>query len=265
MNMDYYTTLGVPRNASTEEIKSAYRKLAAKHHPDRGGDTASFQKIQEAYDTLGNPEKKQMYDNPQPQGFHGFPGGFSFHAQGFDVNDLFGSFFKQSNPFMHRTQVFRTALNINLEDAYNGKNQVLELRTPNGPKVINVEVPKGVDNGVQIRYDNVLDGATLVVEFRILDHLRFDRKGNDLYSNQKISVLDLIVGSTFKFQTISGKTVEVAVNPKTQPYMQLKIPGEGMPIHGAPGYGDQIIILKPYIPDNIDNTIVESILTTRKK
>lgn len=264
MNMDYYATLGVPKNASQEEIKSAYRKLAAKHHPDRGGNTASFQKIQEAYETLGNADKRQMYDNPQPQGFNGFPGGFSFHAQGFDVNDLFGSFFKQNNPFMQRTQIFRTAINITLEDAYNGKSHVLELRTPNGPKVINVDVPKGVDNGTQLRFDNILDGATLIVEFRILDHLRFDRKGDDLYSNQKISVLDLIVGGSFKFQTISGKIVEVDIRPKTQPYMQLKVQGEGMPHCGMAGFGDQIIILKPYIPDNIDNTIIESILNNRK-
>lgn len=265
--MDYYTTLGVSKNASPEEIKAAYRKLAAKHHPDRGGDTATFQKIQEAYDTLGTPDKKQNYDNPN-QGFNnfgGFPGGFSFHAEGFNVNDLFGQFFRQNNPFQQRTQIFRTAINVTLEDAYKGASHVLQLQTPTGPKVINIEIPRGVDNSTQLRFDNIIDGGTLLVEFRVLDHLRFDRKGNDLYSNHKISVLDLIVGGTFKFSTISGKTVEVDVKPKTQPYMQLRIPGEGMPVSGTPMFGDQIIILKPYIPDTIDEAVIDSILNSRRK
>ena len=74
MRRDYYSILGVPKGASEDEIKKAYRKLAMQHHPDRGGDQAQFQKIQEAYNTLGDSGKRQEYDHPQPQG-----GGFQFH------------------------------------------------------------------------------------------------------------------------------------------------------------------------------------------
>jgi len=102
-----------------------------------------------------------------------------------------------------------------------------------------------------------------MVEFKIHPHLRFDRKGNDLYCNHPISVLDLIVGTSFEFTTISGKTFEVRVPPKTQPYMQLKIAGQGMPINGAEVYGDQIILLKPFIPDIIDSRIIDSIMQTK--
>ena len=73
-----------------------------------------------------------------------------------------------------------------------------------------------------------------------------------------VSVLDLIVGNKIQFDTISGKTLDVTIRPKTQPYMQLRIPGEGMPSRNG-GYGDQILLLKPYIPDIIDNEIVEII------
>ena len=86
---NHYNTLGVDRNSSPDEIKKAYRKLASQHHPDKGGDTATFQNIQTAYDILSDPQKRQHYDNPQPQGFGGFsgsPGGFQFHTQGFDFN-----------------------------------------------------------------------------------------------------------------------------------------------------------------------------------
>jgi DnaJ-class molecular chaperone len=72
-------------------------------------------------------------------------------------------------------------------------------------------------------------------------------------------VLDLIVGNSFEFTTISGKTLEVTIKPKTQPFLQLKMAGQGMPILNTDEYGDQIILLKPYIPDNIDQSIIDSI------
>lgn len=273
--MDYYTTLGVDRNAGPDEIKKAYRKMAAQHHPDKGGDTAKFQEIQKAYETLSDPSKRQEYDNPNPfghpgqgfpGGFHfnfggGAPGGFHFHHQAFDMNDIFSQVFGQKAA--QRQQVFRTQMSITLEEAYNGGSQVLKVQTHSGAKVINIDIAKGVKDGDQFRYDNVLDGGTLIVEFRIQPHLKFERKGNDLYCNQQISVLDLIAGNKFEFKTISGKTFEVEVKPLTQPYMQLKIAGQGMPIVNTDTYGDQIILIKPFIPDKIDSSITESILRSR--
>jgi DnaJ-class molecular chaperone len=76
-------------------------------------------------------------------------------------------------------------------------------------------------------------------------------------------VLDLIVGTKINFQTISGKTFEVSVPPKTQPYIQLKIAGQGMPIPNSNLYGDQILLLKPFMPDTIANEITESILRSK--
>jgi DnaJ-class molecular chaperone len=76
-------------------------------------------------------------------------------------------------------------------------------------------------------------------------------------------VLDLIAGSSFQFTSISGKIVEVKIPPKTQPFMQMKLSGFGMPISNGKGYGDQYILLKPFIPDNIHQDIVDSILRNR--
>ena len=107
MRMDYYSILGVNKGASEEEIKKAYRKLAMKHHPDRGGDQTQFQRIQEAYETLGDAGRRQQYDNPQPQGFD--HGGFQFHfGQGSHFEDIFAQFgfgnpFQQQHPRIAQT------------------------------------------------------------------------------------------------------------------------------------------------------------------
>jgi len=264
--MDYYAVLGVNKNATPDEIKKAYRKLASQHHPDKGGDTNKFQEIQTAYDTLSDPQKRQMYDNPQPQGF---PGGMNveWNVQGMDMNDLFSQIFgQQGHPFAHRRpgkQTLRTHVSVRLSDAYTGIKQVLRINTDKDTKVIEINVPPGVKHGDQMRYDNVLENAILLVEFVIMPDLKYDRKQDDLYSNQSISVLDLIVGTTFDFITISGKVVKVNVKPNTQPFMQLRLPGQGMPIVNTNRYGDQLILIKPFVPDNINQEIIDAILRNR--
>lgn len=261
--MDHYQILGVAKTATPDEIKKAYRKLAGLHHPDRGGDTATFQKIQEAYDTLSDPQKRQQYDMPK-QRFHGFSGDPGFTFNGFDMGQIFEEMFRQHTRHQQRQTVFRTTLLVTLEQIYKGEEQLIRLQTPTGVEMIKVQIPKGVENGGQVRYEGVIPNGSLIVEFRTHPDLKFDRKGADLYCSHSISVLDLIVGSSFQFTTISGKTFEVQVPAKTQPWMQLKIAGQGMPIMNSNNvYGDQIILLKPYIPDNISSEITNSILLSR--
>lgn len=265
--MDHYTTLGVSREATPDEIKKAYRKLASQHHPDKGGDTVMFQKIEEAYRTLSDPNLKEQYDNPMSN-MGGFPGGFHFTSDQFNVHSIFEQMFGQNGfnrPNRPSKQVFRTVLFVTLEDVYYGKTKMLKIQTQNGTQVINIDVPRGIPDHGQIKYDNLIDNAILLVEFKISPHLRFERRGNDLLCNHQISVLDLIVGTTFEFTTLSGKTLEVNVVPKTQPYLQLKVPGHGMPIYGTNSYGDQIILLKPYMPSTIDQDITDSILRSKSK
>jgi curved DNA-binding protein len=265
--MDHYNTLGVAKTATPDEIKKAYRKLASQHHPDKGGDTAMFQKVEEAYRILSDPQKRQEYDNPMPQ-FNGGPGGFSFNANGFDFGDIIGQMFGQQrqHPHQPRQQVYRTSIDIDLTQAYYGGKHHIQLQTPTGNKMIEIDIPIGCENGSQVRVNEVIPNATLVVEFRIRKHLKYDRIGNDLICNQQISVLDLIAGGTFEFDTLGGKTLEVTIKPKTQPYMQVKLSGHGMPIYGRPNvFGDQIILLKPYIPDTIDQSIIDSINKFKNK
>jgi DnaJ-class molecular chaperone len=264
--MDHYSTLGVSKTATPDEIKKAYRKLASQHHPDKGGDKAKFQDIQAAYDTLSNPDKRQQYDNPAPQGFHtqgGVPPGFEH---------IFSQMFGGGNPFdpfgqqrRNQPQTFRTTVGLTLDQAYHGGEQILKLQTPNNTHAVTIQIPKGIQNGNQMRIDKVIDGASLIVDFHIEPHLKYDRQGNDLICNQSISVLDLIIGTSFEFTTLSGKTLEVTIKPKTQPYIQLKLAGQGMPIYNSSGYGDQIILLKPFIPDIIDEQVINSISQQKLK
>lgn len=261
--MDYYNTLGVPRDADQDTIKKAYRKLAMQHHPDHGGDPNEFQKISEAYETLSNADKRMQYDNPSVQS-HGFPGGFGFSAQGFDLNDLFSQIFSQQNVHHRRQrQVFRTQVAISLIDAYNGSTQVMQLNTQKGSKIVNFSVPKGIQTGDQVRYDELIEDSSVLIQFVIQKELKFDRQGDDLYSNIPISVLDLITGTKIKFTTLTGKKLEVTIDPMTQPTQQIRLQGYGMPVRDSGLYGDQILLLKPYLPDNISQDITDSIKRTQ--
>jgi curved DNA-binding protein len=272
--MDHYNTLGVPRTATADEIKKAYRKLAMEHHPDKGGDINKFQEISNAYETLSDTDKRFQYDNPQARQQHNpfgdAPGGFSFNFNGFDLNDLFGQAFSQQrhNPFNHQRQhqpnIFRTSIQVTLQNSYHGSDFNMQLSTPTGPKIANIKVPIGIASGDQVRYDNLISDGSLIVEFIVLPDLRFDRQGNDLYSTFPISVFDLITGTTVEFTTLADKKLEVNINPGTQPNQQIKISGHGMPTNTG-SFGDQILLLKPYIPANIDNEIIQSIKRSQHK
>lgn len=263
--IDHYKTLGVDKNASPDDIKKAYRRLAGIHHPDKGGDTAAFQKVQQAYETLSDPQKKQEYDHPHQSFGGGFPGGFNFHSQGVDINDILGQMFGGRSPFGNHSfqQQYRTQIWITLEQVYNGGEQLLQMQGPNGVQTIKIQIPRGIEDGATIRLDNIIPNGILLVDFRIHPHPRFNRIGQDLQAFHRISVLDLIVGTEFEFITISGKKFMVKVKPGTQPDSTLRITSQGLPYINQQGDGDQLILLKPFIPDKIDERVINSILQSK--
>jgi DnaJ-class molecular chaperone len=277
--MDHYNTLGIAKTASSEDIKQAFRKLAMQHHPDRGGDIEKFQEVSLAYETLSDPDKRAAYDNPRVQPrFTAPPSGFEFTVNGFNLNDIFNSAFKQgsggahTNPFMDPfrqqgpgKQVYRTQLGISLLESYHGVEKILQVGTPEGTRTINIKVPEGINTGNQVRYDAVLDNAHLIIDFVVSPDLKFERRGNDLYTNIPISILDLIVGTKLEFNTINERLLSIVVPPGTQPYMSFRLSGEGMPIQNTGKHGDQIILLKPITPANIADEIVEAIQRNQNK
>jgi DnaJ-class molecular chaperone len=250
---DFYQTLGVPKGASDEEIKRAYRTAAMRNHPDRGGDVRQFQTIQEAYDTLSDPQKRQQYDNPQPQ-FQQFggPGGgfhFQFGGGGDPFADIMNQFFGQQV-----RQNLRVNLEIDLDLAATGGRRAVGINGQN----VEIEIPEGVNTGDQRQYAGLGgNGLDLVVQFRVRPHAEFERRGNDLYCVRTIDFWDMILGTTLNIRTIKGDIVNVAVPARTRPGAMMRVRG-----HGILG-GSILVELQPMLPNNIPDELVEHIRAIR--
>jgi curved DNA-binding protein len=237
--MDYYNILGVDRSASQDDIKKAYRKLAAKHHPDRGGDTAKFQEISAAYDTLGNPDKKAQYDNPQPQGFQqygGMPPGFEdvfAQAFGHGFGDIFGQ--RRQQPVRNRTLNLQTY--ITLEEAFSGKELIANIQLPSGrDQMLEVKIPAGIRDGTVLRLAGMGDDSVgnvprgdIHLSVHINQHPIFQRSNDDLVMTLQLNCLEAIVGTTQRFDTIDGKTLEMNIPAGTQHGQVMSVQGHGMP------------------------------------
>ena len=245
--MDYYSILGVSRTASQQEIKQAYRRLASKHHPDRGGNTAEFQKIEEAYRTLSDDEKRHQYDNPMPRMNMG---GFPFGSGGFNpFEEIFNQFNKQS-----QQRIYTVAIFITLEQVATGEMKTIQVTTPAGPKMFQITIPKGIDDGQKINYENLIPGGILQIMFRIHRHPIFERHGLDLVSTHEISVFDLILGTTINFNTIYNQNLEINIPPKTKPGSRLRIANKGLETSNH--QGDQYILINASIPDIISDELI---------
>lgn len=223
-----YETLGVPKGASEAEIKRAYRKLAAKHHPDRGGDTAKFQEVQSAYETLTDPHRRAQHDNPfqhhqGPNGSH-----FEFHFGGGDPNDIFAQFFSQGfpggNPFQRQAQPRRNKdLRINLqiplaETLYDQRKSVSVQTTKGERFTVEVNIPRGVNSGTTIKYgqlgDNFFDTLTrgdLYVIINIIADQRFQQHGINLVSDLEINSIEAITGCDKIIQGLDGKEFSIKI------------------------------------------------------
>jgi len=239
---DHYQTLGVDRNASQDDIKRAYRKLASQHHPDKGGDTKKFQELQTAYDTLSDPNKRSQYDNPQPQ-----MGNFNFHGgvpPGFEDiigqmfggrNNPFGFSFHQQTPQRNKTLNIQTS--ISLEEAFHGKDLIANLTLPSGRnQTIEVKIPRGIQEGTTLRLSGMGDDTfsqlprgDIHLTVSIQQHSRFIRQGDDLITRLEISAIDAILGKIVNVETIDNKLLEVTIHSGTQHGQTLAASNYGMP------------------------------------
>jgi curved DNA-binding protein len=264
--MDYYNTLGISKDASPDEIKRAYRSLASKHHPDKGGDTATFQKVQEAYATLSDPEKRSAYDNPSPFGQRsdggwqqaggGVPPGFEqfFHQFG---NNPFGDMFGR-RPQRNRNINLQTE--ITLEEAFYGKEIIASYRVGNGQdRTFEVKIPPGCYDGIVLRIAGAGDQhyagmppGDAMLSVRVLPHPRFQRNGNDLVEQITISAWDAMLGKDLEIKTISKENLTVRIKEGTQPDSFLRVQGYGMCELNNPNIrGNHMIAIKVKIPDNL--------------
>jgi curved DNA-binding protein len=261
--MDYYSTLGLKRGASDEEIKKAYRSMAMKHHPDRGGDERKFKEISQAYEFLSDPQKKQIIDlggDPgQQQSFRNQGSPFEFHFGTEDLNDLFGNFGFGSRGALRRNKTLSINVEIGLEDVLNGKSINAEVGVPGGrKKMITIEIPGGIEHGQQIRYGGMGDNSIpdvrpgdLIVNVLISRHPSFRREGDSLIFEKSISAWDAMLGTNLDIITLDGKNLSITIPPGTQPETVLSCRGEGLPNVRSRQRGNLLVKVKVSIPKNL--------------
>ena len=252
--MDYYNILGVARNASTGEIRKAYKRASMQHHPDRGGNSDEFIKVQQAYDTLSDNHKRQAYDNPHPQGFgpNGFQGMGGFeeamrqaNAQygggnpfaGTPFQDIFGN---QQHPHQSRTPRNRDITleaTIELGDVLTGKNLIIQYALSNGKlETVNVEVPAGARENDTIKYQGLGDNGDprfprgdLHIKIRIYKHRSWARDGDNLIAKMGTNLFDFLTGGVIIVKTLDNKEIKVNIPQGTHPGQVFNIPGYGVP------------------------------------
>ena len=258
--MDYYDVLGVPKGASAQELKKAYKKQSMKHHPDRGGDEEQFKKINEAYATLKDPQKRSEYDNPSPfgqSGSQGFNGGQGF--AGFEnINDVFNNMF--SGGFQPRGNMDVTlGIKLTLEESFRGKSLIANYQLNTGKQeTVTIDIPKGAKDGDTIRYQglgNEFPGrgrGNLNCRVQIQPHRLYRRDGDNLYTLHKVDALGMITGCKTIVQTIDGRKLELKIPKGTQPTAKFAIPNYGIPNVKDGHRGNIIVKLNPAIP-NIEN------------
>lgn len=267
---DFYESLGITKGASEADIKSAYRRLARKHHPDIDKSTGAaekFKEVSEAYQVLSDPSKKKTYDQfghgafDRSQGFGGAGGprtyswssssGSPFGADfgGFeDPFDLFEQIFGMSGmggfSNFRRRPVYQ--LNLTFGESMNGVTKEIEVQVQTGQgrverKRMKIKVPAGVDNGTRMKFGEI----DLV--FQVSRHPDFLREGSDIFSEITVNIPQLVLGDTFEVSTVSGKVI-VKVPPGTQPGSLVRLKGKGAPRLGTTGRGDHFVRVNLNVP-----------------
>jgi DnaJ-class molecular chaperone len=255
--MNYYSILGVDANADQNQIKRAYRELVKKHHPDRGGDAELFKRINEAYETLSDPVKRQQYDNPQPQ--------YSYNSNNFE--DIFGAFFGQRAQPQRRNKDVKISISVTLEEVLQGKDVVATYTLTNGKQTsANIKIHPGVEHGEAIRFRGLGDDfissmsrGELIVYVRVLAHRDFERDGRNIRKHINVSVFDLILGKKVSVRTLNGGEITVNVPAGTNPGTILSVAGYGLPDPRTGRTGNLYLVIKAITPTIKDSTLIERI------
>lgn len=274
MKQDFYELLGISKSASKEEIKSAYRKMALKYHPDRNhepGAEDKFKEINEAYEVLSNDQKKSAYDQfghaafDPSSGAGGFgghrytdqsgpftytwsssggqPGGIDFDFGGFsNPFDIFEQFFggNVGGGRSRQHQIPTYKIQISFLDAAKGVEKEVDL---NGHRK-KIKIPAGVDDGQRIRFTD------FILYIDVLPDTVFKREGNDVYVNVDISLTQAILGDNIQVPTLEG-SLEIRVKPGTQPNTLVRLRGHGIRDVNGFGQGDLYIRLNLNIPTRL--------------
>jgi len=256
MSKDYYGILGVSRSANDADIKKAYRRLAAKFHPDKPtGDEAKFKEISEAYETLSDSEKRAMYDqygsDYEQRGAGGFGGGFG--GQGADFGDMFGDMFgggfggqggfgghQQARPHKGEDQVVKVM--VTLQEAVEGTERTINVQTGDSRSSshsyettpLKVRIPAGIIKGQKIRVKgkgfsgfNGGENGDVIIEINLQSDPRFRVEDKDVHVDLPITPWEAALGAKVEIPTIKG-AIKMSIAPGTQTGTKLRIKGKGL-------------------------------------
>lgn len=282
--IDYYKVLGVKNDASQDEIKKAYRRMAKRYHPDTNKDDPNakerFQEINEANEVLSDPEKRRKYDEygenwrhadefeaQRGQYRNGAQGGYNFggfggfgdfgssagNTSGFSdfFEELFGhGAFRGGKGSRQRGGDIQATLQLTLHEAATTHRQQFSV---NG-ETVSITVPAGIADGQKIRIKG--KGKTgvngergdLYITFGITPDSRFTREGDDLHTTATIDAFTLLLGGEVIVPTLNGN-IKATIKPGTQPGSKLRLRGKGFPVYKQPDrYGDLIVTIAVTIP-----------------
>ncbi len=281
---DYYEVLGVPRSASEQEIKKAFRKLAMKYHPDVAttGDENRFKEINEAYEILSEPSKREAYDRfghaASQQG--GFGGGPTGGGQGYmDLEDIlkqfgggFGSIFDDffgGNP--NRPTKGRDVINeihISLEEAFYGKKVVVKLLDDSTKEI---KIPAGVPNETDLRlaglgYPGTNGGpkGDYYVRIFVGEEEDLERSGDNLIITIGINILDIISGVKIEINLFENENVSIKIPELSDLTKLIRVKGKGFSIIRG-GRGDLYVKLNPIMPKKLSKKAKETLETLKKQ
>ncbi len=257
---DYYNVLGVESKASAAEIKTAYRRLARKYHPDvskEAGAEERFKAVNEAYEVLRDEEKRGQYDQLKARGYRPGeefrpPPGYGGGGYQYDFNDMggggFSDFFeslfgggRRGQP-QQAAQGSRVKLAIPLERAFGGGKQKVRI----GAKTLEINIPAGIKPGQSIRLAGQGEqGGNLMIEIEYQEHPEFELDGQNVLYTLSLMPWQVALGDTVSVPTLAGK-VGLKIPAGSDTGKRLRLKGRGMP--GKAGAGDQLVELEVSVP-----------------
>lgn len=285
---DYYAVLGVGKDASEDEIKKAYRRMAMKYHPDhaKGDPTAEeqFKKISEAYAVLSDKEKRRQYDRFGSEGFRqqysqedifrnfdfgdifrefGIGGGFAGGQPGGGVRFSFG---RGQSPFDFggggqrptKGADLEYELALTLPEVVTGASKTLDFQHEGRTERLTVKIPKGMTSGKKLRLagkgsPSPMGGAAgdLYIRSRVLPDPRFSVEGHDVLVYRELKLTEAVLGTTLSVPTLQGKSMNVKIPPGTRHGTRLRITGHGLPRMGKEERGDLFVVVQVSVPKQL--------------
>lgn len=257
--MNYYETLNVSRDASQDEIKKSYRILVKQHHPDKtGGDDSQFKKISEAYEILGDPERRRHHDGHGPKA-----------TNHYDINDAWQDIFNRydfSSAFDYsfngnaKGEDVRVSINITIEESYEGTRRYIDVGTGG----FNINIPKGIPNGTKLKVrekgqshpiNSSAPKGDIILTVNILHNIDLIVNGSDIFVDLYLEWIDMLLGGEFEVKT-KVHTVKIKVPQGSHDSKILRVVGKGMPIYNSNGFGNLMVKLRS-LPVNLTKDQIE--------